>query len=121
MEWFVSNREHTAVTENYQIMLSNLKNYTFKRHTVGCKWSMQCTHSSDVTIGVHIVTMVTVIIVFPTCKHSIHSNFCVVNDDVIIIQGQDTPLHMAAYEGHTDSVALLASNGADVNMKNKVS
>ena len=32
------------------------------------------THCSDVTIGVHVVTMVTVIRVFPTCKHLIHSN-----------------------------------------------
>ena len=50
------------------------------------------------------------------CKH------CgVVNDDVIIIQWQNTPLHFAANNGHTDSVALLAANGADVNMKEEVS
>ena len=50
------------------------------------------------------------------CKHC-----SVVNDHVIIIQDQRTPLHEAAYMGHTDSVALLAANGADVNMKDKVS
>ena len=50
------------------------------------------------------------------CKHC-----SVVNDHVIIIQTRDTPLHLAAYAGHTDSVALLAANGADVNMKNVVS
>ena len=50
------------------------------------------------------------------CKHC-----SVVNDHVIIIQARDTPLHWAAYEGHTDSVALLAANGANVNMKNMVS
>ena len=50
------------------------------------------------------------------CKHC-----SVVNDDVIIIQEQVTPLHYAAYNGHTDSVALLAANGADVNMKDHVS
>ena len=50
------------------------------------------------------------------CKHC-----SVVNDDVIIIQGRDTPLHYAAYKGHTDSVALLAANGADVNMEEEVS
>ena len=50
------------------------------------------------------------------CKH------CgVVDDHVVIIQNRDTPLHCAAYYGHTDSVALLAANGADVNMKNNVS
>ena len=50
------------------------------------------------------------------CKHC-----SVVNDHVIIIQDQNTPLHFAAFRGHTDSVALLAANGADVNMKDKVS
>ena len=39
----------------------------------------------------------------------------------IIIQLQQTPLHYAARDGHTDSVALLVANGADVNMKTKVS
>ena len=39
---------------------------------------------------------------------------------MIIIQG-DTPLYWAAYNGHTDSVALLVKNGANVNMKNNVS
>ena len=32
-----------------------------------------------------------------------------------------TPLHRAASDGHTDSVAILVANGADVNMKSKVS
>ena len=50
------------------------------------------------------------------CEHCI-----VVNDHVVIIQGQRTPLHVAALSGHTDSVALLAANGADVNMKDWVS
>ena len=50
------------------------------------------------------------------CKHC-----SVVNDHVIIIQWQRTPLHVAAYAGYTDSVALLAANGANVNMKDKVS
>ena len=50
------------------------------------------------------------------CKHC-----CVVNDDVITIQCQFTPLHYAAYQGHTDSVAFLAAKGADVNKKNRVS
>ena len=50
------------------------------------------------------------------------STYCiVVNDDIIIIQTQWTPLHYAASNGHTDSVALLVDNGADVNMKDKVS
>ena len=38
-----------------------------------------------------------------------------------IIQVQWTPLHYAAALGHTDSVALLAASGANVNMKDKVS
>ena len=38
-----------------------------------------------------------------------------------IIQAQWTPLHCAAYRGHTDSVALLVASGADINMKNNVS
>ena len=38
-----------------------------------------------------------------------------------IIQVQNTPLHYAANNGHTDSVALLVASGADINMKNKVS
>ena len=38
-----------------------------------------------------------------------------------IIQGQSTPLHYAARNGHTDSVALLVASGADINMKNDVS
>jgi len=32
-----------------------------------------------------------------------------------------TPLHDAAREGHTDSVALLVASGANVNMKDGVS
>ena len=32
-----------------------------------------------------------------------------------------TPLHYAARDGYTDSVALLVSRGADINMKDKVS
>ena len=32
-----------------------------------------------------------------------------------------TPLHHAAKHGHTDSVALLVSRGADINMKDDVS
>lgn len=47
------------------------------------------------------------------------------NDEVIlllyVIQFQTTPLHCAANNGHTDIVALLIANGADVNMKDKVS
>ena len=39
---------------------------------------------------------------------------------MIIIQG-DTPLHKAAYGGHTISVTLLVKNGANINMKNNVS
>ena len=50
------------------------------------------------------------------CKHC-----SVVKDHVIIIQWQRTPLHMAAAAGHTDSVALLAANRANVNMKDGVS
>ena len=38
-----------------------------------------------------------------------------------IIQDQWTPLHYAARGGHTDSVALLAASGANINMKNNVS
>ena len=38
-----------------------------------------------------------------------------------IIQGQRTPLHWAAVNGHTDSVALLVASGADTNMKDDVS
>ena len=38
-----------------------------------------------------------------------------------IIQTQSTPLHLAALNGHTDSVALLVASGADINMKSKVS
>ena len=38
-----------------------------------------------------------------------------------IIQGQSTPLHWAAANGHTDSVALLVASGADINMKDCVS
>ena len=38
-----------------------------------------------------------------------------------IIQWQDTPLHYAALNGHTDKVALLVASGADINMKNYVS
>ena len=33
---------------------------------------------------------------------------------------QDTPLHNAISEGHTETVALLLKSGAGVNMKNKV-
>ena len=32
-----------------------------------------------------------------------------------------TPLHFAAERGHTDSVALLAARGANINMKDEVS
>ena len=32
-----------------------------------------------------------------------------------------TPLHEAAMNGHTNCVALLVANGADVNMKDEVS
>ena len=32
-----------------------------------------------------------------------------------------TPLHYAAECGHTNSVALLVSRGADINMKDNVS
>ena len=42
-------------------------------------------------------------------------------DYYFIIQWQDTPLHIAAFHGHTDSVALLVASGADINMKNDVS
>ena len=38
-----------------------------------------------------------------------------------IIQWQSTPLHWAAGQGHTNSVALLVTSGADINMKDKVS
>ena len=38
-----------------------------------------------------------------------------------IIQLQNTPLHLAAGNGHTDSVALLVASGADINMKTVVS
>ena len=38
-----------------------------------------------------------------------------------IIQVQLTPLHGAAVDGHTDSVALLVASGADINMKDMVS
>ena len=38
-----------------------------------------------------------------------------------IIQWQRTPLHYAAAWGHTDSVALLAARGANINMKDDVS
>ena len=48
-------------------------------------------------------------------------SYSVVNGDVTIIQTQRTPLHYAALWGHTDTVALLTVNEADVNMKNKVS
>ena len=34
---------------------------------------------------------------------------------------QDTPLHLAAWRGHTETVALLVKSGANVNMKNNVS
>ena len=39
----------------------------------------------------------------------------------IIIQAQETTLHWATFNGHTDSVALLVASGADINMKDKVS
>ena len=38
-----------------------------------------------------------------------------------IIQSQNTPLHIAAGNGHTDSVAVLVASGADINMKDNVS
>ena len=38
-----------------------------------------------------------------------------------IIQWQGTALHKAASRGHTQSVALLVSRGANVNMKDEVS
>ena len=37
------------------------------------------------------------------------------------MQDQWTPLHLAACEGHTDTVALLMKSGANVNMKDEVS
>ena len=40
---------------------------------------------------------------------------------IIIVQVQSTPLHQAAYSGHTDTVALLVKSGANVNMKDMVS
>ena len=43
------------------------------------------------------------------------------NNFLSYMQVQWTPLHCAANNGHTDSVALLVANGADVNSKNKVS
>ena len=46
---------------------------------------------------------------------------CIICDDNIVLQGQGTPLHWAAIKGHTDSVALLASRGANINMKDRVS
>ena len=32
-----------------------------------------------------------------------------------------TALHLAAFHGHTNTVDVLVKNGADVNMKDKVS
>ena len=32
---------------------------------------------------------------------------------------QDTPLHMAAEGGHTDSVQYLIDKGGEINIKNK--
>ena len=37
------------------------------------------------------------------------------------LQDDDSPLHRAAYGGHTDIVKILIEKGADVNAKNKVS
>ena len=37
------------------------------------------------------------------------------------MQWQGTPLHLAAMQGHTDSVILLLASGADINMVDVVS
>ena len=39
------------------------------------------------------------------------------------MMGQDghTPLHIAAFHGHTEIVSLLIGNGADINSKDRVS
>ena len=40
---------------------------------------------------------------------------------LFIIQDQWTPLHIAAWCDHTETVALLVKSGANVNMKDEVS
>ena len=39
----------------------------------------------------------------------------------MFLQYHQTPLHLAAYYGQTDTVKMLIDNGADVNAKDEVS
>ena len=43
------------------------------------------------------------------------------NITCIIQSYKSTPLHIAAVNDHTEVMSLLIANGADVNMKDKVS
>ena len=40
---------------------------------------------------------------------------------MLLLQSQQTPLHLSSKSGHVDIVNVLLSHGADIHVKNKVS
>ena len=40
---------------------------------------------------------------------------------LLLIQDEDTALHLSSKSGHVDIVNVLLSHGADIHVKNKVS
>ena len=74
-----------------------------------------CDHDS-VRIYVYCIIVCDILSYWYTCMLIWSSD-----DNVFCMQGQDTPLHKAAHNGHVQIVELLGKNGANISMKNKVS